>query len=250
MYCINCGAKLQDDMKFCDECGVKVKTSVSEQIKAKGDLAPTRLAVSTERSEASPQNDVGVQKTVVPKMASHNDADKDRDSKGLTLARIIRIIAVVCLICFFIPMCTVSCDGELLAEPSAWQISTDSVKNADGSDISSENLDSMPWLLVVLMTTGISFFAITTYMDKNDNPLLSVIGFLCGVTGFILLSVANGKITSYCEDYGADVTFNMIFYISLIGNALIAAINVYILSKSKFAHSDKLGTDNNAWHSQ
>lgn len=56
MYCINCGAKLQDGDSFCDQCGTAVVREVSEP--ARTVAAPTQAVAAPTQAVAAPARTV------------------------------------------------------------------------------------------------------------------------------------------------------------------------------------------------
>lgn len=102
MFCKNCGKELMEEAKFCPYCGKAVKSG--------GNVGMTRHTYEKQADMPLPGKNGERMGTV--QQVSDGQVPAGKTSPTLTLKRVIRMLALLCIAFVFCPSFLVSCSGQ------------------------------------------------------------------------------------------------------------------------------------------
>lgn len=220
-YCPNCGGQLREGAKFCGLCGYNI---------AKGEVVDGSENVEDPYSTAIAQNIAKVKDDASAPAPLYvtEVAVSDEEEKKTSRATAFKTMILLTFIIFFFPICTVSCAGQKITSPNAYEIAY----NFGLNQTQMETLDltiadvASPLMGIVLIVMAVGLLGRGTLV----HTVQAAIAFIC-----MLLLKHNDKTMSLSE-VGVDIEFTMWYNLALV--TLFLAVTAFlwgprILSKYK-----------------
>lgn len=135
-----------------------------------------------------------------------------------TVKNIIRAMALLAEICFFTPLCIVSCSGK--------SISLTGLKSAFGFSVLGEHVkgNAACVLLLILPLLIIGIFFVKALWEKGIDYLGAGIA---AVINFLILIVYQVRVSSLANDQMVEVRFTGSYYLDVILSLFMAGIGFY-----------------------
>ncbi|MCL2488663.1 MAG: zinc ribbon domain-containing protein [Oscillospiraceae bacterium] len=224
-FCTRCGSQLQEDGSPCPYCA--------------GPVSPAQ-PVQPGYPPVQPVNPA-VKPAGALQYTSENDVTLTLGSFQLNTALLIKIIAAVLCVIFFLPLFNVSCAGTSL-------ISFNGLDSTFGKDISSgfgdfggsEKVSGNFLAIFLLLIPAALFIALQfkknlAFLEGRMYQAAAALSVL-GVIAFIVFRIGvSGKVASYMEDAGSVITakFTFWYYLSILLYIVIGGISVMYLLDAK-----------------
>lgn len=211
MFCMKCGKEVKPDWVRCPYCG----NSLREGMEFDDNGVVHHEGEDAGQGEAfTYNNDNGGFKTeMYHDRAAYTDMKNEK--KG-PLHMIIRIAALISIICFFVPFASVSCAGEKI-NISQMQLVKGNEMVGDGSF----------WILLFLILPAvILIISFIKTMSLTGKTVVSVISGAAEIFWLVYLQV---RLRALCSDMYAEVSFSLFYWLNLIGCILIVGIYIYLI---------------------
>lgn len=135
---------------------------------------------------------------------------------------IVRVAAILMLVCYFIPFCTVSCEGEVLARMTPLEMTTG--KEIEGEYVGGE---ATVCILIVLPVLALCFSFLKNMSAKSTLYILSGAGILVAINVFLV----NGK--NEASEFGCDFTPGVGYYLFFIYGLFMIVAGIISLMQRK-----------------
>lgn len=142
--------------------------------------------------------------------------------KGKT---VLKIFALIMEICFFLPLCTVSCSGQKLP--------INGLDATFGTKAMGETIEGNI-LCILLMLIPIAILAVLFMKNLYEKTYAYLITGAVPLVQLIILFVFKSRIIEQAEEYSATVKFNNGFYMNIISSILViivSAVMYYMIYK-------------------
>lgn len=130
------------------------------------------------------------------------------EKKKISLA--IKVILFTLIICFFFPLCTVSC-GDTDYEISGYE-------STFGVEAMGEKIDGNLLCGLLILIPIILLICALKMKVLNDLTIVYIMG---AVVNIIILSVYRIRLPKLAEEYMATIKFNFGYYLELIFNSIL-----------------------------
>lgn len=213
MFCMKCGKEVKTDWIRCPYCGNSLKEGLEfddNGVVHNGGADSGRENNFTYRnSEAG-----GFGEEMYDNRPPYMDNSGVQNEKKGPLELIVRIAALISIICFFVPFASVSCAGQKI-DISQIQLVKGDETVGDGSF----------WILLFLvLPIVVLIISFIKTMSLAAKTIISVIGGAAEIFWLIYLQV---RLKNLCSEMYADVSFSLFYWLDLIGWLLIAGIYIY-----------------------
>ncbi len=128
---------------------------------------------------------------------------------------IVRTAVIIIVVCYFIPFCMVTCDGEVLTQLSPLDMTK-------GREIEDEKVGGEPMVLLLLILPLLVF----CFSFIKNNTARAALYTADGVALLVAVNVFLSKAREMAEEFWCDVSPDIGYYLFMVFSILIVAVGI------------------------
>lgn len=220
MFCVKCGKEIQEGWKICPSCGTQV--------------------VKKEPEENTPISDIR-DDLYMQGMTQEETLETQLQKKTIQTRLLLKILAIIAMVCFFCPLCLVSCSGQEILSISGTDM-------AFGFTYMNEEMEGNILFGLILLFPFISFlcsFGNVKKMSEGEEGIgifsdLFAISAIMSLAGAIVPKLIVEHMNSVMNENGLEVTACTALYIMTLANVAAVIVGAYMsYSISRYMEQNK-----------